>query len=93
MASLSAAGSPAGTSRPVWPSVIASGVPPTRVATIGAPAAIDSSSTFESASFSEGMTDTAALPNNASERRIAVTCEEDATPDAQVLGALLEREP
>ena len=34
------------------------GVPPTRVATIGAPAAIPSSSEFESASFSDGITAT-----------------------------------
>src|SRR5688572_8676623 len=45
--------SPGGTRRPVCPSTSASGVPPTRVATVGAPAAIDSSNTFESASLRE----------------------------------------
>ena len=38
--------SPGGTSMPLTPSWIASGVPPTRVATTGAAAAIDSSRTF-----------------------------------------------
>ena len=41
--------SPGGTSRPLTPSSMASGVPPTRVATTGRPAAIDSRSTLESA--------------------------------------------
>ncbi len=53
----SRAGSPGGTSSPLTPSSIASGVPPTRVATTGTPAAIDSSRTFDSASLSDGITE------------------------------------
>ena len=71
MASANAAESPGDTRSPDTPSAIASGVPPTRVATVGALAAIDSSTTFDNASFNDGMTDTVELASTAgtSDRR------------------------
>ena len=64
-ASASASGIAGLDQEPVTPSTIASGVPPTRVATVGAPAAIDSSSTFDNASFNDGITDTVAAASRA----------------------------
>ena len=54
----SAPGSFGSTSKPVTPSSTASAAPPTRVATTGTPAAMDSSSTLDSPSLSEGNTET-----------------------------------
>ena len=54
----SAPGSFGSTSKPVTPSSTASAAPPTRVATTGTPAAMDSSSTLDSPSLCEGNTDT-----------------------------------
>ena len=74
----------------VSPSIIASGVPPTRVATVGTPAAIDSSSAFDSASLSDGITDTV----EAREQRRHVqpqAREDDAVADAQTRGQPLQR--
>src|SRR5205809_550913 len=59
MARARAAGSRGATSRPVAPSSTASGMPPTRVATTGTPAAMDSSAVLGMPSLSEGSTETA----------------------------------
>src|SRR6184192_1826976 len=58
IARLSAAESRGGTRSPSTPSSSASGLPPTRVATTGAPAAIDSRIVLERPSLSDGSTDT-----------------------------------
>ena len=60
MAAASAAESRGGTSRPLTPSSMTSGLPPTLVATTGTPAAIDSSRVFESPSLRDGSTEIAA---------------------------------
>src|SRR2546426_8892145 len=61
IAAARAAASLAGTSRPDTPSSTASGVPPTRVATMGVPAAIDSSSEFDSPSLKRSEEHTSEL--------------------------------
>ena len=79
----------AATSRPVSPSTSASGVPPTRVATTGAPAAIDSSSTFDSASLSDGITETSTRRQQ--RRHVGAQAGEDhAIADAEPVGELLQ---
>ncbi len=50
-------GSAAGTRKPVLPSITASGLPPTSVATTGFPAAIDSTTTLENPSLREHITE------------------------------------
>ena len=65
MASASAAGSRGETRKPVSPSWITSALPPTRVATIGLPAAIDSMTVFDMPSLTDESTDRSRPPGAA----------------------------
>ena len=83
MASASAAGSRGGTRKPVSPSAISSAFPPTRVATIGLPAAIDSMMVLDMPSFTDEMTETSqAASSRATSRRGPVKVTRSPSPSA-----------